>query len=247
MAQSPTPRVRRSLADVQADYDSGKDQRPLEDLVRGWHGIQQLCPDDAGSFFVIGGYHGEPFRGAGWGDSTYWGGYCHHGNVLFPLWHRMYLLVLERALRSIPGCEDVSLPFWDECSADSLANGIPHVLTDETFVLDGQEISNPLHCYILPRTIGDHLAVENGVTTGDLYTKQEGYQTVRYPYSGLVGTKHAQGVTKEHNEQWPHYGDSIGPLNDNVKNWLNHEITVDGQHVRIATGSRGLWMFAQSQ
>ena len=44
----------------------------------------------------------------------YWGGYCNHGNVLFPTWHRAYLLRLEDALRSILGCADVTLPFWDE-------------------------------------------------------------------------------------------------------------------------------------
>ena len=68
---------------------------------------------------MIGGYHGEPFRGAGWGNASYWGGYCNHGNVLFPTWHRAYLLRLEDALRSIPGCEDVTLPFWDETSDES--------------------------------------------------------------------------------------------------------------------------------
>ena len=54
---------------------------------------------------MLGGYHGEPFRGAGWGSSPYWGGYCNHGNVLFPTWHRVYVLKLEEALQSMPGCE----------------------------------------------------------------------------------------------------------------------------------------------
>jgi len=77
-----------------------------------WKGIKELPPSDERSFFVLGGYHGEPFRGAGWGNSTFWGGYCHHGNVLFPVWHRIYVYELEQALRSIPGCEEVTLPFW---------------------------------------------------------------------------------------------------------------------------------------
>ena len=67
---------------------------------------------------MIGGYHGEPFRGAGTTDGqTWWGGYCEHGTVLFPTWHRAYLHRLEKALQSIEGCEGVMQPFWDECDA----------------------------------------------------------------------------------------------------------------------------------
>ena len=29
-----------------------------------------------------------------------WGGFCHHGNVLFPMWHRAYVQHLENALRT---------------------------------------------------------------------------------------------------------------------------------------------------
>src|SRR3954465_14851261 len=108
-------RVRRSIDELQQAYERGE-KKPLEDLIRAWKGIKEFPPDDPNSFFVIGGYHGEPFRGAGWGTSAFWGGYCNHGNVLFPVWHRVYVKVLEEALRSIPGCADVTMPFWDECS-----------------------------------------------------------------------------------------------------------------------------------
>ena len=126
-------RVRRSIQELQDDFTEGN-KKPLEDLMRAWKGIKELPSDDPRSFFVLGGYHGEPFRGAGWGNSSYWGGYCNHGNVLFPTWHRIYLLKLEEALRSIPGCGDVTLPFWDETSADSITDGIPSALTQKDFV-----------------------------------------------------------------------------------------------------------------
>src|ERR1700733_9717929 len=100
MSAAAKPRVRRSIQDVQNDYDNGNNK--------------ELPPTDPNSFFMIGGYHGEPFRGAGWGNSSYWGCYCNHGNVLFPTWHRAYLMRLEEALRSIPRCGDVTLPFWGE-------------------------------------------------------------------------------------------------------------------------------------
>src|SRR5687767_12065938 len=100
------------------DRENGKPEA-LDALMRAWKGIQDLKPDDPNyrnSFFVIGGYHGEPFRGAGTTDGqTWWGGYCEHGTVLFPTWHRAYLRRLETALQSIPGCERVMQPLWDEC------------------------------------------------------------------------------------------------------------------------------------
>ncbi|KAJ9638430.1 hypothetical protein H2199_007119 [Coniosporium tulheliwenetii] len=80
------PRIRRSIRELEAEYHRG-DRKALEDLIRAWKGIQELPPDDPNSFFTIAGYHGEPFRGAGWGNSQWWGGYCNHGNVLFPTWH----------------------------------------------------------------------------------------------------------------------------------------------------------------
>ena len=62
-------RVRRSLTDLQEAYERGE-QAELEALWRAWKGIKELPPDDPNSFFMIGGYHGEPFRGAGWGNAS---------------------------------------------------------------------------------------------------------------------------------------------------------------------------------
>src|ERR1041385_9144740 len=75
--------VRRSITDLQKDYDNGN-KTALENLMRAWKGIKELPPDDPNSFFVIGGYHGEPFRGPGETDPNWWGGYCQPGTVLFP-------------------------------------------------------------------------------------------------------------------------------------------------------------------
>jgi tyrosinase len=217
-----TPRVRRSLTDLQNDFDNGN-KKPLEDLMRAWKGIKELPPTDPRSFFVLGGYHGEPFRGAGWGNSTFWGGYCHHGNVLFPIWHRFYVLAVEEALRSIPGCDDVTLPFWDECSDDSLANGIPSALTDEKFELDGQAIPNPLRSYVFPQSVVDHISGDN-----PNYSKRVGYETVRYPYSGLVGTAADRAATAQHNAQFP-YPKAVELLNQNIVGWLNQQVIINGQ------------------
>lgn len=217
-----TPGIRRSIADIQADYDNGI-QEPLETLMRAWKGIKELPADDPNSFFMLGGYHGEPFRGPGATDPSWWGGYCQHGTVLFPSWHRVYLYRLEQALQSIPGCESVMLPFWDETSDDSRDNGIPRALTDQYFTLDGVQIDNPLRSFVFPVAITDQVQGDNA-----LYSKPQGYETVRYPLSGLVGTPADQAATAAHNAQYPDYDTNVTLLNGNIKAWLNTLINIDG-------------------
>ena len=59
--------------------------------------------DNVESFFSVGGIHGLPnipWDGAV-GDTPFvpnsrqWGGYCTHGSVLFPTWHRPYVALFE--------------------------------------------------------------------------------------------------------------------------------------------------------
>ncbi|KAG6855557.1 hypothetical protein H0H87_001059 [Tephrocybe sp. NHM501043] len=111
--------------------------------------------------------HGLPFRGPGETDPEWWGGYCWHDTILFPTWHRAYLLYIEDALRSIEGCEDVTLPFWDELLDASDRQPIPKILTSPTFLLDGRS-DNPLFSYKLQKAITNK--VEG---TGQRYTKPE--------------------------------------------------------------------------
>ncbi|WAC02253.1 tyrosinase family protein [Lacinutrix neustonica] len=219
-------RIRPAVAELQHAYDTGN-KKPLEDLMRAWKGIKELPPEDPNSFFKLGGFHGEPFVGAGWGNSAYWGGWCNHGNVLFPTWHRVYLIKVEEALQSIPGCEDVMLPYWDESSEDSIKNGIPKALTDETFTLDGKDIPNPLRSFVFPINIHDNIQSDN-----NQYTKPKGYETVRYPLSGLVGTDSDRAATKKHNAQFTDYTKNVALLNDNVKGWLNSHVVVNGKVIQ---------------
>ncbi len=225
-------RIRRNITELQDDYTNGN-RKPLEDLMRAWKGIKDLPPDNPQSFFMLGGFHGEPFRGAGWGNASYWGGYCNHGNVLFPTWHRAYLMALEDALRSIEGCEDVVLPFWDEASDDSATNGIPWALTVEEFILDGQTIPNPLRSFVFNRNITDNISTDN-----PLYTKPKGYETVRYPLSGLVGNEQDRQETEKHNAQYPDYNENVKLLNQNVVNWLTSYIFVNGTKMPTNTRSK---------
>ena len=235
MNPTPSLRVRRSLTELQNDYDAGQ-PKALDDLMRAWMGIKALKFDDPRSFFNLGGYHGEPFRGAGWGDSSYWGGYCNHGNVLFPTWHRAYCLKLEEALQSIEGCADVMLPYWDETAPETLKAGIPSCLTDQVYTFaDGTTVTNPLRSFVFPVRIADHITSDNNV-----YTKPAGYETVRYPLSGLVGTAEDQAATTAHNSQFPDPVQNIGLLNQNVVNWMQHRFK-NGQLLPIGVQ----WEFEQ--
>lgn len=212
--------IRKSIHELQKQYDEGN-KKPLEDVVRAWAGITALPADDPNSFFTIGGYHGEPFQYRRQVDAlsptdiyTYWAGWCNHGNVLFPTWHRAYVARLEQALQSIvPG---VMMPFWDETDAYSWRKGIPSVLTDESFVLDGVAIKNPLRSFTLPQALTDDLPGDD-----QIYAKPAGYETVRYPLSGLVGTPEAQAATAAHNAQYPDPVENTKLLNDNVTAWLH--------------------------
>ncbi|MGB6162397.1 MAG: tyrosinase family protein [Pseudonocardiaceae bacterium] len=204
---------------LQAQYDSGN-KKPLEDLVRAWLGIKKLPPTDPRSFFVLAGYHGEPFHYRKQVDALspvdyypYWGGYCNHGNILFPTWHRVYVLKLEEALQSI--VSGVMMPYWDETTAESLQHGIPSILTQEKFELDGQIIDNPLRSFVLPEALSDFLNNDDMI-----YEKPAGYETVRYPLSGLVGTEAARKVTETHNAQFPDPTTNTKLLNNNIVAWL---------------------------
>ncbi|MEO8887631.1 MAG: tyrosinase family protein [Mucilaginibacter sp.] len=219
-------KVRRSLIELQKDYEAGN-KKPLENLMRAWKGIKELPYDNLKSFFKIGGFHGEPFRGAGWGNSSYWGGYCNHGNVLFPTWHRAYLVILEEALQSIPGCADVMLPFWDETDEYSRTKGIPWPLTVKDFELDGVTIPNPLRSFVFPINITDHISGDN-----PNYSKPKLYETVRYPLSGLVGSQQEIDATNAHNAQYPDYDKNVEILNENILNWLNSYIIVNGEKIQ---------------
>ncbi|KAL0064910.1 hypothetical protein AAF712_008166 [Marasmius tenuissimus] len=65
--------------------------------------LQQKDQSEVDSFFQIGGIHGLP--AAEWdpprapqGDAR-WLGYCTHEDVLFPTWHRPYMILMEQAIQ----------------------------------------------------------------------------------------------------------------------------------------------------
>jgi tyrosinase len=225
-------RIRRSVRELETEYKRGN-TKPLELVLIAWKGIKALPPDNPNSFFMIGGFHGEPFRGAGWGNNAYWGGYCNHGNVLFPTWHRAYLLRLEQALQSIPGCGEVMQPYWDETSEESKTDGIPWSITQEQIYFEGRLQDNPLTSFTFPKNIVDNINGDN-----PNYSKSAGYETVRYPLSGLVGTFDDKAATQSHNELYSDPEKRTSLLNTNVKDWLTSHIIVKDQIIPTNTAKK---------
>ncbi|KAJ1328948.1 tyrosinase [Microdochium nivale] len=211
--------------------------KELDDLITAWAGIQKLEPDNPNSFFKIAGYHGEPFRGAGYANAEWWGGYCNHGNVLFPVWHRAYLLRLESALQTI--VPEVAMPYWDEIEEESLKRGIPDIfLRREHTFANGDKIPNPLYSYKFQARVTDRLP--KNLDNSYNYTKHTGYDTVRCPFSGLVGTEDDRIATKAHNDALYDKGDieCNKMLNLNIVTWLNLPVFRNNQTKEVKAGIR---------
>ncbi|CEI60317.1 Tyrosinase [Fusarium venenatum] len=220
----PNKRVRRSLQELVSLYDKG-DRTQLENLVRAFRKIQALETEHLDSFYKIAGYHGEPFEGEDPSDPEWWGGYCQHQTVLFPTWHRAYLHRLENALRNaLPEATDLALPFWDECASHGTKeNPIPWFVTarELPFPVDGKT-DNPLFSYTLQKGLADN----HTTTDVNRYTKHAGYQTVRYPLSGLVGNDKDRHETEIHNAKYRDDETNIKILNSNVKAWLDGTVEI---------------------
>lgn len=76
-------------------------------LKTAFRGIMALDPTspqsplDSNSYFVLAALHGVP------------NAYCMHHVDGYNPWHRVYMKAFEDALRSVPGCAEVTLPYWD--------------------------------------------------------------------------------------------------------------------------------------
>jgi tyrosinase len=240
-AGSQTKAYVRAGAYVRKDIRN-LNQDELDVLIKAWIGIQKNPPEpdnpNPNSFFTIAGFHGEPFRGAGYGNPSWWGGYCNHGNILFPTWHRAYLLCLENALRRVPGCENVTLPYWNEIeAAGNPSSPIPEIFLQKEYVFKtGQKVANPLYSYRFQRAVHDRLSPFPDAD----YSKYDGYETVRYPFSGLVGTNDAT-ATAAHNQLMNILGEQKTDqlLQSNVSNWLiGTVINSEGTQVGAATAAK---------
>jgi len=117
-------------------------QTEVDLLKKAFAGIMALDPKTAGdpvnpnSYFGLAAVHGLP------------NAYCMHHVDAYNPWHRVYMKTFEDALRQVPGCETVTLPYWD------ITQPVPPLLYEA-----------PFDKYTLPVDIGDPNVYPAGYVT----------------------------------------------------------------------------------
>ena len=76
----------------------------VDTLKTAYLGLMAKDPSEADSYYALAGLHGLPEA------------WCAHHIDQYNPWHRVFLKMFEDALRSIPGCGAVTLPYWDVLS-----------------------------------------------------------------------------------------------------------------------------------
>ncbi len=102
-------------------------QDAIAKLRLAFQTLMDRDPDHPQGYFVLAGIHWLP------GPT-----YCLHHEPRYNSWHRVYLDRFEAALRSVPGCEDIRLPYWD------VLQPIPNWLLEP-----------PFDSYVLPRDVNE--------------------------------------------------------------------------------------------
>ncbi|KAF8637724.1 hypothetical protein AX17_002627 [Amanita inopinata Kibby_2008] len=150
-----------------------KDDKFFTLYIRALQRMQRTDESEDKSFFGVASIHGQPYtvwngaKGLFTTEKWNFGGYCTHGSVLFPTWHRPYLSLFEQIIqehaieiveefafdqgRWRKAALDLRQPFWDWAM-----NAVPPdcVIKDEMVTItgfDGERIlvENPLVRYRL--------------------------------------------------------------------------------------------------
>jgi hypothetical protein len=103
----PTPQVPQADTGTRIRKDA-RDLSPDEitTLGQAFQGMMDRDPDNETSYFHLAGLHWFPVPSE-----------CQHHVDAYHAWHRAFLQLFEDALRSVPGCADVTIPFWDITAA----------------------------------------------------------------------------------------------------------------------------------
>ncbi|KAI0974399.1 Di-copper centre-containing protein [Xylaria arbuscula] len=161
------PQPRLEIRDLQKNDD----QWNLYLLALSW--MQYTSQDSPFSWYQIAGIHGAP--GLTWGNVAPLPGndnigYCHHVSILFPTWHRPYLVLYEQTLynivqfvaslwppEEIDRVQDAAtrfrIPYWDWAAAPPLGESVLPLSIggSSTVNVSGpngmQSISNPLFSF----------------------------------------------------------------------------------------------------
>ncbi len=93
--------------------------------------------------------------------------------------------------------------------------GIPKAVTDLYVSIDGKTVANPLRSFVLPKEIGK-------AKSDEYYFKPKGYETVRYPYSGINSPPEYKAKADKHNYEMNERGDDyvLDALQKNMKYYI---------------------------
>jgi tyrosinase len=181
-----TDRVRKDITSLSA--------AEIETLKTAFNGLMQRDPKDANSYFALAGVHGLPQT------------WCLHHEDRFNPWHRVYLKQFEDQLRSIEGCGDLTLPYWD------IATPLPALLQQPPFA-----------SYVLPEDPGKSAKPP---APGEYFP----YTTNRYPLAIIAQNLEKYGVLHDievslQESLWGAY---------NINGYQDYSIQAhDGGHVSI--------------
>ncbi|OXV11945.1 hypothetical protein Egran_00294, partial [Elaphomyces granulatus] len=129
--------------------------------------LQKFQSDDQGdmfSYYQISGIHGLPYKAWDGVTGSQQNGYCEHGSIIFPPWHRPYLALFEQRLceyaeniadtyppnsrRAYQDAADsLRIPYWDWASNASLPNCLVTPQISITTPSGRKQIDNPLYTY----------------------------------------------------------------------------------------------------
>ena len=114
----------------------------------------------------------------------------------------------------------MALHYWDASSKDSKSEGLPHIVTAEYVHIDGEYLPNPLSKFKLPVPIKDDVPTSD--ENSQFYEKEAGYDTCRYPYSGIRSPAEAKAAALAHNKYIDGRDETAQSLlQANVINWLS--------------------------
>ncbi|CAG8735482.1 25216_t:CDS:2, partial [Racocetra persica] len=204
-------------------YDNKSYSPQFELFVQSYQALYDRPCDDTRSYYQVVALHALPFKaydGVTGGVHEYrnetdwikgrYGGYCHHGDVLFQPWHRPYLLLIESLLineakrialqypdnereKYVEAANKLRHPYWD-WAAEEAIKGIPDAFTEVEFEINTpkgiEKVRNPLKSYILPVDLSYPLEKGRNPTDKPHYKipgldrnpfTPAGYPTIRYP------------------------------------------------------------------
>ncbi|OAX41795.1 Di-copper centre-containing protein [Rhizopogon vinicolor AM-OR11-026] len=137
------------------------------------------------------------------------GGYCNHGAVVFPTWHRPYVMLIEQAIGNVaeqlahdieahnPGeggvwikaAKELRFPYWDWAEMDVATDGLPPVLYEDKvkiMVAGGQKqsVDNPLSFFSYVGGVPSDFADETDLSApGQVAYFSKWLRTYRYAAS----------------------------------------------------------------